>query len=171
MELLENIQAAFPVRPLPPMTLHQGQLADESIRREISETEWQKAAMQDAGQTWATLSDAALIECSCALSHFDEQSFCYHLPAFLRFAVLNVTAPSLSREQDLVGSVIFAVTNRSPYSLARYALLTSAQRLTVVSFLQFMQIHSRQYGQYALKALERYWMKPPQSLIHLEATR
>ena len=153
------------------MTLHQGQLADESIRRKISEAEWQHAAEQDAGQTWATLSDAALMECYCSLSHFDEPSFIYHLPAFLRFAVRNVATPSLTPEQSLVGSVVFAVTQRSPYNLARYALLTSAQRAVVVTFLQFMHLHSQQHGQDAQKALERYWLQPPEPLIQLAVAR
>jgi hypothetical protein len=165
MELLSSIQAAFPIAPLPSMTLHQGQLSDESIRREISEAEWQQAAMQDSNQTWATLSDAALIECLCALSHFDEQSFIYHLPAFLGFAIRNIAAPFLTREQRLVAAVVFAITDRSTYSLARYFLLTSSQRAAVVSFLQFMRLYSRQHGHDAQKALERYWLKPPQPLI------
>jgi len=171
MELLDSIQAVFPDAPLPPMTLHQGQLADESIRRNINEAEWQQAAAQDAGQTWPTLSDTALMACYCALSHFDEVSFIYHLPAFLRFAIRNVAAPFHSPEQRLVGSVMFAVTDRSAYSLARYLLLTSEQRTAVASFLQFMQAHSQQYGQNAQKALERYWLKPLQPLILPAAAR
>jgi len=171
MELLDSIQAAFPDAPLPPMTLHQGKLADESIRRNLSQAEWQKAAEQDAGQSWATLSDPALMECYCALSHFDGASFIYHLPAFLGFAIRNVPAPLHSPEQRLVGSVIFAVTDRSAYSLARYLLLTSEQRTAVASFLQFMQAHSTQHGQDAQKALERYWLKPPQPFILPAAAR
>ena len=171
MELLESIEAAFPIAPLPPVTLHQGQLSDESIRRRISESEWLQAANQDAGQTWQTLSDAALMECSCALSHFDEASFIYHLPAFLRFAVRNVATPFLTPEQSLVGAVVFAVTQRSPYSLARYASLTSAQRAVVVSFLRFIALQSKRHGQDAQKALERYWLKPPEPLIQLSTAR
>jgi hypothetical protein len=171
MELLDSIQATFPVTPLPSMTLHQGQLADESIRREISEPEWRQAAEQDAGHTWATLSETALLECPCALSHFDERSFIYHLPAFLGFAIRNVAAPFLTREQSLVGSVVFAVTHRSPYSLGRYVLLSSPQRAVVVSFLQFMQLRSQWHSQDALKALERHWLKSPEPLIHLAGAR
>jgi hypothetical protein len=59
MELLEIIKDAFPTVPLPSMSLHQGQLADESIRREISEDEWRRAADEDKDQTWPMLSDAA----------------------------------------------------------------------------------------------------------------
>jgi len=160
MDLLNSIEAAFPTLPLPPMTLHQGQLADESIRRHIGDAEWREAARRDAGQTWKGLSDTSLMECPCALSHLDEQSFIYHLPAFLTFAVRHVAAPFLTVEQDLVGSVVFAVTDRSPYSVARHVLLTSPQRDAVVSFLQFIQSCGQRHGQDAQKALERYWLKP-----------
>jgi len=171
MELLNSIQAAFPVTPLPPMTLHQGQLEDESIRRDIGDGEWQGAAKRDAGETWAMLSDTSLMECSCALSHFDEQSFIYHLPAFLAFAVHHVAAPFLTVEQNLVGSVVFAVTDRSPYSVARFVRLTPGQRAAVVSFLRFMQFHSQRHGEDAQKALERYWLKPSEPFVQAAVAR
>jgi hypothetical protein len=96
MELLEIIKGAFPTGPLPSTSLHQGQLADESIRREISEDEWRRAANEDKDQTWPMLSDAGLMECYCALSHFDDQSFICHLPAFLTFAIRHGNWNSLS---------------------------------------------------------------------------
>jgi hypothetical protein len=163
-ELLDNIHFAFPLAPLPEMTLHQGQLADASIRRTISESEWRQAASRNAGSTWAVVSDSTLIECSCALSHLDEQSFIYYLPAFLAFAIRHVDTSFLTPEQYLVGSILFAVTDRSALSLSRYALLTPLQREAVVSFLQFMQ-QSEPHGQDAQKALERFWLKRPQPLI------
>jgi len=85
--LFELIQAAFPLRPLPEMSLHQAQLADESMSRRISDDEWRRAGELDSGRSWKDFSDDDLIACDAALSHFDEPSFVYYLPAYLVFAL------------------------------------------------------------------------------------
>ena len=72
---LDFIAAAFPLRPLPQMSLHQAQLADPSMSREITDEEWRRAGELDRGRSWNEFSDDNLIACDAALSHLDEQSF------------------------------------------------------------------------------------------------
>jgi hypothetical protein len=86
-QLTDVIEAAFPLGPLPEMSLHQAQLGDQSMSREISETEWEAAGKIDAGRNWGDFSDEELMSCDAALAHLEEVSFVYYLPAFLLFAV------------------------------------------------------------------------------------
>lgn len=85
-EVTRLIQKAFPLKPIPKMTLHQAQLADQTMTRKIPEREWNDAGKRDAGRTWQDLIDEEIVSCDAALSHFDEPSFVYYLPAYLLFA-------------------------------------------------------------------------------------
>jgi hypothetical protein len=158
--LSELVLAAFPVEPLPKMSLHQAHLLDESIRREISEEEWKAAGAIDASRSWRDLPDEQLIECDAALSHFDEESFVYYLPAYLLFAARNFAVEWSHPASSLVGSVVFSLTqHREVYSLSRYKRLTAPQREAVVSFLELIAgYESGPNAPYANKSLARYWM-------------
>jgi hypothetical protein len=74
---------AFPLQPIPKMTLHQAQPCDQTMDREIPEKEWIDVGDRDAGRTWQEISDEELMSCDAALSHFDETSFVYYLPAYV----------------------------------------------------------------------------------------
>jgi hypothetical protein len=157
-QLSDVIEAAFPLGPLPEMSLHQAQLGDQSMSREIPETEWEAAGKIDAGRNWGDFSDEELMSCDAALAHLEEVSFVYYLPAFLLFAVRHCNARWSDPTESLVGSAVFSVTHLEPYSLGRYKRLTSEQRAAVIAFLEFMtengNVHRRPQAQNALK---RYW--------------
>jgi hypothetical protein len=157
-QILGLIEAAFPLRPLPAISLHQAHLADDSMAREISDMEWQAAAKIDADRTWQDYSDQELLLCDAALAHFDETSFVYYIPAFLGFAVRHCDAPLTDPVGSLVGSAVFSVTHRTPYSLGRFKRLSIDQRNAVIAFLEFIAAHG-QHGDAtdAQKALLRYW--------------
>jgi hypothetical protein len=53
------IQEAFPLQPIPKMTLHQAQLADQTMTRKIPEQEWIDAGKLD---TWPPLGPAFLAD-------------------------------------------------------------------------------------------------------------
>jgi hypothetical protein len=157
-KLIEAIEAAFPVAPLPEMSLHQAQLGDQSMIREITETEWEAAAVLDAGRSWQRFADEELMACDAALAHLEEQSFVYYLPAFLRFAVCHCTAIWPNPAESLLGAVIFAVTDNTPYSLGRYKRLNASQREAVIAFLEFMARNDSLYERrMAEQSLTRYW--------------
>jgi hypothetical protein len=82
-EVTRLLREAFPLQPIPKMTLHQAQLADQTMTRGIPEQEWNDAGRKDAGRTWQDLTDGEIMSCDAALSHFDESSFVYYLPAYL----------------------------------------------------------------------------------------
>jgi hypothetical protein len=152
------IQEAFPLQPIPEMTLHQAQLADQSMAREIPENEWKDAGKRDAGRTWQDLTDEEIISCDAALSHFDEASFVYHLPAFLLFAVRNCSVDWPDPSEPTVGSVVFSVTHRTPHTLGRFKRLSTEQRAAVVAFLELIAEKGSPYERpEAQKALDRYW--------------
>jgi hypothetical protein len=157
-QVLGLIEAAFPLRPLPEMSLHQAHLADDSMTRKISDKEWQAAATIDADRTWQDYSDQELLSCDAALAHFDETSFVYYIPAFLDFAVRHCDETLTSPVGSFVGSAVFSVTHRTPYSLGRFKRLSIDQRNAVIAFLEFVVAHG-QHGDEtdAQKALSRYW--------------
>lgn len=83
-QVLNLIESAFPVRPLPDMSLHQAHLANETMTREISDAEWRAAARKDSGRTWREFSEDELISCDAALAHLEESSFVYTSLRFSR---------------------------------------------------------------------------------------
>lgn len=157
-QVIEHIEAAFPLAPLPGMTLHQAQLSDQSMSREISDKEWHDTGRVDADRTWRDLTDEELIACDAALAHFDEESFVYYLPAFLNFALRHCDVVCPHPAWSVVGSVVFFVTHREPSMLGRYKRLSASQREAVICFLEFISEHGQgSNAPDAQKALQRYW--------------
>jgi len=152
------LEGAFPLLPLPSMSPRQAQLADQSMSRRITKEEWVAAGTLDAGRTWQEFTVEELIQCQSALSHFDEESFVYYLPAYLRYAVRYCNVDVLHPTSELMGSAVFSVTDDSPHSLRRYKRLSTPQRAAVVCFLEFMSEHAEAFiASLAQKSLVRYW--------------
>ena len=152
------IEEAFPLSPLPKMTLPQAHLADDSMARDIPKDEWDSAGKLDANRTWKEFSDEELMLCDTALAHMDEESFVYYLPAFLLFALRHCNVAWSHPASTLVGSAVFSVTHRSPYSLSRFKKFTPEQREAVVCFLEYMTRYGDDHNaSHSKKALERYW--------------
>ena len=157
-QVIGLIAAAFPVQPLPGISLHQAQLSDQSMRREITDREWSEVRMVDADRTWRDLTELELMACDAALAHFDEESFVYHIPAFMLFALRHCGVDWPDPAWAQVGSVIFFVTHRNPSMLARYKRFSAGQRAAVIAFLEYMADHAHDsYATDAQKALQRYW--------------
>lgn len=157
LALGQQIKAAFPLLPLPEMSLHQAQLTDESMSREISEVEWAAAGARDAGRMWDSFTDSDLASCDAALSHLDELSFVYYLPAFLLLALRHLEVEWGHPAWAITGSAVFAVTHRSEYSLSRFARFTPEQAAAVRAFLQAVATSAGSNAQDARVALARYW--------------
>ena len=158
--LITQIAKAFPASPLPQVSLRQAVLADQTLTKSISDTEWETERLKDGHIAWPSLSDETLIECGLGLAHLDEQSFVYYIAAFLRFAVKHIDASLLSPEGELLGTVVFSVTHTSNYNLARLKHLNDAQIDCVIEFLRLVQERSKTHGADASKALVRYWQTP-----------
>jgi hypothetical protein len=152
------LDGAFPLLPLPSMSPGQAHLADQSLTRKITDQEWVAAGKPDAGRSWQEFTDDELLKYNAALAHFDEDSFVYYLPAYLRFAVRHCKVELTRSASELTGSAVFSVTHRTPYTLGRFKKLTPAQRGAVVCFLEFMAENTDPFtASEAQKALKRYW--------------
>jgi hypothetical protein len=158
--LLQRISESFPEEPLPEMTLRQAQLADQSLSKKISDAEWEAEGARDRGLSWSQVADEQLVECEAAISHLDEESFVYYLPAFLRFAVRHVDVGISGENGILMNSILFGVTNLSNYNLGRLKRLNEGQIACVTEFLQFFAERSECYGSDASEALKHYWLTP-----------
>jgi hypothetical protein len=168
--LIVIIFEAFPTEPMPAMTLRQGQLADQSLSRAITDQEWDREGERDRHIIWTDISDSVLQECEAALSHFDEDAFVYYLPAFLRLAVTNIHANVLHPLSAVVGSTLFAVTERSNYNLGRLKRLTDKQIDCIIEFLRFDVEQQGACAQEAEKSLTRYWLTQNsrvKTIVHL----
>lgn len=157
MSLVDQIKAVFPLRPLPKMSLHQAQLADQGMAWEITKADWEAAGAIDAGRTWDSFTDEELAACDAALSHLDGAGFAYYLPAYLLLALRHFAVEWGHPAWAITGSTVFAVTHRSDYSLARYAHLTAGQVAAVKAFLEAAASSPTDNAQDARIALERYW--------------
>jgi hypothetical protein len=158
-KVLSEIARAFPVEPLPAITLRQGQLTDQGMGRSISEEEWEAEGRRDRGVPWPQIEDSALEECDAALSHLDNEDFIYYLPAFLAYLVRDIAAGRRD-VGGLAGYVIFAITDQSNYSLSRVKKLSDTQIGAVINVLRFVRDSGGLYVAEANEALSRYWETP-----------
>jgi hypothetical protein len=159
-ELLAAIGAAFPVEPRPNMTLRQAALGDETMSREISEEEWVAAGNRDHHLLWSDLSPQDLIDGQIGLAFLDDESFQYYLPAFLKFAAVNLNHSVLDPYDRVVTSAIFSVTYLAPHNLSRLKKLTDSQIEVVILFLRFVCDHDGSNAALANNALREYWETP-----------
>jgi hypothetical protein len=142
-------------------TLHQAQLADQGLSREISDAEWQAARDKDQETDWRLIPAVFLDECDAALSHGTPQSWRFHLPAYMRRALRLLDADIL--ETWLPGNVIFHLTysdKKSSFDLERFDTLDATQGRAVKSFLECIRNYPTKepsYQQDAERALARYW--------------
>jgi hypothetical protein len=165
-ELVGLIERAFPAHPLPAVTLRQVTLSDQGIAREISDAEWESAGRIDRDTPWTALMDGDLIACKSGVAHLTEPEFSYYLGALLRFAVRHLDAALWTPEGELVGAVLFTVTDysgaRADYVHARWASLTLGQTEVIRRFLDYVRTHSDRYRADADGALAGYWSAPAQ---------
>lgn len=155
--LVQQIKSSFPLLPLPEMSLHQAQLADQSMSREIGDAEWLAAGARDSGRTWEMFTEGELIACDAALSHLDESGFVYYLPAFLLLALRYPNVEWGHPAWGMATRAVFAVTDRSGYSLSRFARFSAEQIAAVRAFLEVVARSSGDDAQDARATLDRYW--------------
>lgn len=152
------------VRLDPHQTLHEAQLTDDGIFRNIGAAEMRAARAKDSHRVWTEVPGPALDACDCAMSHFSAQSWCFYLPAYMRRSLDLFCDPLWDAE--MLGSVIFHLTIKKEMPLY-LALLTRAQKLAVRHFLEFVEQESLAYiertNSYcslyddAKAALDSYW--------------
>ncbi len=146
-------------------TLHQAQLADQSLSREISQEEWDAEKLRDPETNWRDVPATSIDECPAALSHASPQGWLFYLPAYMRYA-LELLAADVLEAADLPSSVIFHLTyNDKPplqgYVLDRFEQLTASQEHAVVAFLECFRDHSRPWlSKSADEALSTFWALP-----------
>lgn len=107
---------------------------------------------------------ATLIACKSGVAHLEEPEFSYYLGALLRFAVRHLDASLWTSEGELVGTVLFTVTDDSGVGAdyvravhARWASLTLEQTEAIRRFLDYVGAHSDRYRAEADRALAGYW--------------
>jgi hypothetical protein len=158
--VVAQIVSAFPERPIPTMTLRQGQLGDQTMTREISEDEWRREGERDCGVIWTQVDESTLRECDSALCFLDEEAFVYYLPAYLCAALRSIAA-GRSESNYLVNGAVFHVTNtRDNWALARLKRLSDRQIDAVINFLRVVRDQCPFEAIDAGDALVGYWETP-----------
>lgn len=113
-EVVRAINEAFAgVRRDESSTLHQAQLADESLGRPILEDEFRQAKQLDPEEGWRDVPLPALDECDAALSHLTPEGWWFYLPACMTRAPALLDRPIW--ETGLPGSVVCHLTYRNKY--------------------------------------------------------
>jgi hypothetical protein len=167
-EVVEAIERAFSgVQRDSDQSLHQAQLTDQGIGREISEAEWKASALLDTDSEWHEVPDDDLQSCDAALSHLTPASWRYYLPAYMRAALKQLATPLW--KYDVPHWVLHSLTyddeypGMGPYKLARFEALNESQAEAVARFLKFTVASPSAHNFYsrdAKIALEKYWGIP-----------
>ena len=158
--LLRQIEKAFPLSPMPEMSLRQAVLADQTLTRCISDTEFATERLKDGDIPWNALTDEVLLDCHEGLAHLDEEAFVYYLGALLCFAIRHASAQILDPEGTLLCNIVFSITDRSSYNLGRLKALNESQISCVIAALELLSRVSETHGADSLKSLDRYWLTP-----------
>ena len=147
-------------------TLHEAQLTDQSMRREISAKELAEAKRLDSHQDWRDVPASSIDECDAALSHLSPEGWRFYIPAYMTRAVDLLDEPIW--KTWLPGAVVFQLTypkdvSLQSYTLERFSLLDEAQVAAVAAFLGYVAAHAPAGAvlcEDAQLALKRYWALP-----------
>lgn len=149
-------------------TLHQAQLIDQSLRRDIPEEEYQEAKLLDPYVKWFDVPAADIDACDAALSHISPEGWRFYIPAYMKRAIELVDKPIW--ETSLTSSVIFYLTLPSNdlfmqhYALERFKMLDEEQVQAVAMVLTFFANHlstQTNWKDDAEIALNSYWNLEP----------
>jgi hypothetical protein len=127
-------------------TIHQAQLADERLDREIPDKEWVVQKRRDPETNWRDVPASSLDECDAVLSHATPQSWLFYLPTYMKRALELLTANS--EKSNLPNSVLFHLSlergSRGPsfYVFERFKQVTPAQERAIIAFLEYVQGYS-----------------------------
>lgn len=150
-------------------TLHEAQLTDQGMGREISAKEFADAKRLDPHQDWRDIPGAAIDECDAALSHLSPEGWRFYIPAYMIRAIEQLHQPVW--KTSLPGSVVYHLTYPTKkevplqfYVLDRFKLLDEMQAKAVSSFLNYVAMFAPEADgirKEAQVALSRYWALPP----------
>lgn len=159
--VIERIRQAFAGVALGNgLSIHEAQLADQSISRAISPLEYARARRLDTQNCWQQVPAETLEACDAALSHLCPLGWRFYLPAYM------VRAIELAHtREELPASVIFHLTAHHADSdpcrnLERFRKLNTQQHEAVRAFLAFMAADDPCFlgrDKAAKRALERFW--------------
>ena len=145
-------------------TLHQAELRDHTLDRDLAEEEWIDAKRRDPETDWRDVPAASIDECGAALSHASPRCWLFCMPAYMKRAL-----ELLDSDVWLPGSVVFHLTydNKDPglgwRSIERFRQLTPQQGEAVAAFLKYVIAYPRKKtwnARRATEALNSYWGRP-----------
>jgi len=149
-------------------TLHQAQLIDQSLHRDIPEEEYEEAKLLDPYFRWFEVPGADIEACDAALSHISPAGWRFYIPAYIKRAIELVDKPIW--ETGLTSSVIYHLTLpgndlfMQHYALERFKMLNDEQVRAVSMALTFIANHlstQTDWREDAMIALNSYWGLEP----------
>jgi hypothetical protein len=125
----------------------------------------QEARLLDEKHDWRKLvGDPALVQLGFALCFYDATGLRFHLPAYLSLAVTDFDREDAG---DVLGSLMFQLTNLCEYNQERFSILDSPQRRCVKDVLVYLRDEFYLRDEYELESLELdqaiggYWNSEP----------
>jgi Family of unknown function (DUF6714) len=144
--LLAKVEQAFSGVSKGALTMHEAVLSDSYS---TTDAERQQARLKDAESRWQDIPYSTIKDCGSGFPFLDPESWRYHIPAFMRWSLVNMSGP--------IDSAIYALDLRDdPFGRARLDILSPAQFLVVCDFLRFMAARPEEVdAEVAQEALER----------------
>jgi len=126
-------------------TIHEGEAMDDY------RTATEEERKREKSKHWGEVKAAHLLECSCALTYLEGDSWKYYVPAYVRWLLQNH-----SSDENLSDAAFYAFTSEREFSVNKYKLLDKAQSETIYLFLLFMESLWKSPVE-AEKAIPLYW--------------
>jgi hypothetical protein len=153
--IIQTIEQAFSGVRRGAITLHEAEVLDSYG----TDAERQDARTLDTEDDWRQVPDASIGECPVALSFVDPKSWRFYLPAYMRFGLRFLTAPSKGAIDHAIYSLDMGDNpTLADYKLERFRTLNVEQARAVQQFLAIASENENFCdGRVARNALAAYW--------------
>ncbi|MFK7906717.1 MAG: DUF6714 family protein [Chitinophagales bacterium] len=144
-QIILKIKDAFSEARKGSKTIHEGEAMDDY------RTATEEERKREKSKHWDEVKAEHLLECTCALTYLEGDSWKYYVPAYMTWLLQNPFSDS-----NLSGAAFYAFTSEREFSVNKYKLLDKAQSEVIYLFLLFMESLWKSPIE-AEKAIPLYW--------------
>ncbi len=144
-QIILKIKEAFSEVRKGNKTIHEGEAMDDY------RTATEEERKREKSKHWEEVKAEHLLECTCALTYLEGNSWKYYAPAYMTWLLQNPTSG-----ENLSSAAFYAFTSEREFSVNKYKTLDKAQSETVYLFLLFMESLWKSPIE-AEKAISLYW--------------
>ena len=160
-EIIAEIEEAFVGVPFPKTTLHEAELVDETLFRDVTDDEIETAIKKDKVSHWNEVLPSHIEECEAAFSHLTPDGFLFYMPAYMCYVLESLGTKgdnSNAYDKTLTHLELSDEPSLRSYCLERFKMFNEKQSIAVLSYLKrIKEISSADDAKTIDAAIDKYW--------------